>query len=994
MNVRDFLGTLLPTTGFFFTASPQKKAAPNGGKSILIWHNVVHETLDEAAKHVNWLTYQGRDAYFAMASYKEKKVWDANAKTGNGSLGKWRTRTQDNAQSIKSFYLDLDVNPNDPDKFATKVDALRELEAFRIKVGLPEPMIVDSGGGYHIYWPLAHEVSTDEWRPVAGMLKAICLRERFKADRSLTSDQARVLRALGSFNFKPAVLATVRLIIPAPRAYGFKEIASILETYADDHQLNIAAPLPTQAQLAGQQANGFVDNLGTTNDPAEFDRIAFACPQVGIQVGTRGQHTGEKLWRATLGIVKFCEPMALAYRAVSDSHPEYDESATVSKIDAWNAGPTTCKHFEQENPTVCDGCSYQGNITSPIVLGKRIAEAPPPTIELIDEDGVTEVVTILAPPHPYKRQLDGSIATISESKDCLELVVTVCPNDLYPMKLLRQTGADAEIKERTIWRAHLSTPKDASPMIVDFTISQSMVADIRTLWSFLSDKGFQVNPDQIKTTQQYMSAYLQHLAREASREKVYERLGWHDDHGTFSLGAVAIHNDGKMKPHDMSKNVERFTKKSLHAKGTLEGWKAAMDFYKGPGYEAHRIFLYGAFGAPLFHMDDTGNMGVMVSAAGASGRGKTTCLKACASVWGSSKFILNGNKAGTTTNALYEAIATIHSLPVYLDDTTERDVQDMKEMYLNVSTGLGKTRMLDGETVSGKVLEWMTPIFTTTNVDGMQAMQNQGGGSDPHTRRLVQVEFEGIKTDPESKIAADEFLRALAENYGHAGPLYMRHVVPNYAKIKADYITSINTITRTINSTDASAERFWVAFVACCHRGAKIAESLGLLTGFPIEKDIKWMIGSLDRQRGQMELNTRTPLDVLNSFLHKFESCTLVLQSKGGNLDRIVREPSQSLYIHHDMDLGVIWASRDAIKDYCRDTKQDFMGIERQLLRAKVIDSARTLKVLGADTVRAKGQSACWKINVPKLGPQSAVAPVPPAAPVSNVVPITGSKAA
>src|SRR6202012_1489589 len=176
------------------------------------------------------------------------------------------------------------------------------------------------------------------------------------------------------------------------------------------------------------------------------------------QVGSRGVHTGEQLWRETLGIVKFCEPQDLAYRAVSDGHPDYDEARPLEKMDNWHTGPTACEHFHQQNPLTCEMCPHWTKITSPAQLGRMVREAPAPKIEVVDPTtGATTTIELPKPPEKYKRRADGAILVTAEDRDGNTIHEVVCPYDFYPMRILRQAGGDASIEERSMWRGPLPT---------------------------------------------------------------------------------------------------------------------------------------------------------------------------------------------------------------------------------------------------------------------------------------------------------------------------------------------------------------------------------------------------------------------------------------------------------------------------------------------------------------------------------------------------------
>jgi hypothetical protein len=957
MNTRDFLQLLTPRSGAIFIATPSAQ----GG-----WVNIPHRSLDKAVDLVNQLTFENRPAYFSMAGYDKDKYFDDAAQ-------KWRRRTQANARAIRSFFLDLDVKPGDPLCFDSKDQACQSLKAFVKKVGLPRPLIVDSGGGIHAYWPLVQDVTTAEWKPIAEQFKAICVHEQFNADRSLTSDEARVLRVLGSYNVKRS--APVSLMVPPPPPIAFEDFAQRITGYAGLHGVATTAGRSKVGTLGSGPAVdvwGAGDNLGATNDPLNFDRIVFHCPQLQAQAGARGRDSGEQLWRAGLGIVKFCEQQAAAARVISDGHPDFDAQRTEQKIINWNAGPTKCTHFHQLNPSTCESCPHWGKLTSPAQLGRQIIDTPappmqitvPPAPDAIDQTPVTITLTRPEFPTGYSRRADGAVVREHEDQDGKPTFETICPYDLYPLAIRSQNGTDTEIDEHSMWRAHLPLKRGAGTEPRDFAVPLGLLADQRGLSKLLFSKGVVLSGDQPKFTQLYMSAYLQKLAKEAGRDQLYERLGWHDGHETFVLGDRVIHRDGTSTPHTASDAIRATTKNGLKTAGTLAGWQQAMQFFNRPGYEGHRFFLYASFGSPLFHMNDTGNKGAMLAAGGASGRGKTTCLKACSSVWGSPEaLVVNGNREGATTNALYSTLGTVHSLPFLLDDITERDSDELRRLALNISQGEGKRRMQADGTMVGRLDTWANLTLTSTNADTLTSLMSTGKDVDPHLMRVVSVEFALVDARADAKIEADRFIRAMGQNYGHAGALFMRYIAQHYEQVRKLYIRNVEKVDRLLASRNASAERYWSAVVAAAYTAAQIASKAGILD-FPFEDDLKWMIALLTRQRESIREAGSTPVELLTQFLDGHVRNTLALSPKGAtNLDNIVIKPFDELMIRHELDTDTIYVSRTAVMAYCAEHRTSFRVFEANLERDGVLAKRNAQKVLGADTVYSKGQTRCWMIS-------------------------------
>lgn len=971
-NTLDFLTQVLPTEGFYFTSTPGDKG----------WFNRAHTTLDDAVAHVNALTFEGKPAYFALGTFEQARYYDAAAE-------RFRSRTQGNVKFLRSFFLDLDVDPADPKKFASKRDAIDELKAFAKKVGLPKPMLVDSGGGVHAYWPLALAVPASEWRPVADQFKAICLSERFKVDMSVPADQARVLRAPGSYNTKRE--APVQVLWTAPPV-SFIQFADAVRDYAGAH--GVAAPSRPSgvSGLSGKAPAGNwtgEDNLGTTNEPVNFDHVVFACAQLQEQRASRGLATGEQLWRAGLGVVKFSLEQEKAARSISDAHPNFSMPATLVKLNNWSTGPTTCEHFHQLNPSVCEACPHWQKLTTPVQLGRHVREAPAPQIivENRDSSGTAPVViTLPDPPTGYsRREGDGAVVMKSEDRDGKPVQEVVCEYDLYPITIRSQSGADATIDERSLWRMHIPMVKGQPMQTRDIDVPLGMLADTKALSKLLMSKGLLLKGDQPKLVNHYMTAYLQKLAREAGREKLYERLGWHDGHDAFVLGDRVLYADGTSKAHVASDAIRNVTKGGLTTKGTLDGWRQAMEFYNRPGYEGHRFMIYCALGAPLFHMNDTGNKGVLIAASGASGRGKTTCFKACSSLWGNTDaLIVNGNQQGSTINALYHALGTLHSVPMLWDDTTERDPEEMRRFALNISQGEGKRRMNADGTLTGRHDTWMTPVLTTTNADTLHSLMGSGRDVDPHLMRLIAVEFGLIDTSVTAKIAADNFIRAIGANHGHAGGIFMQQIVQYHEKIRTGFIRNVEMIDQRLASANASAERYWSGTLGTAYTGAQIGHVLGL-HNYPFKQDLEWMIGLLTRQRQTIREAMDSPMELLVNFLNSYNRNTLVISARSStNLDNVVNKPFDDLLVRRELDTNLIYVARHAIMEYCTTSGSAFRPLENALEQQGIVVQRNAQKVLGADTIFRTGQTRCWKIDATKLAGYIA----PPQAAASNVVPI------
>lgn len=960
MDAKEFLTRLLPQSGHVVIATPETYKN-DSGKVIPYYKAHVHTSIDDAITATTNLVWQGKDVFFALSTYKEARVWNAEKQ-------KYQTRTQTNSKALRAFFLDLDIDPAPEGKkvyttFLSKPIAIAALKDFCKAVGMPKPMVVDSGGGLHVYWPLATEVPTDRWTVAADKFKSICQHLKLPIDPAVPADSARVLRLLGTYNLKKSTAREVKLLSEAHGPYDVSMFETIFDQFITDKGVTA---LPPRRAGSGRKATPNLaasilgDNIGVTSDPANADRIAFHCGFFGAHVAGHGRGMSEPDWYRACSLGQFSENREYVLEYISKDGKGYDYHATLKKASQWT-GPVTCLNIYEDNAAICDQCPHWGKITSPLQLGSVHIESAPPVVSvtLPGEEAPVQVV-IPNPPAPYIRY-KGTICTETEDADGKQDLKEIVPFDIYPVRIIRQTCSDNDVRELTQWCAHLHRVGD-----IYLDIPQTILADHRKLQLFLYEKGAYPHSHKNLELQTFMSAYLRELSKQQDREKAYERMGWHGDFTEFVIGESVVHKDGTITKHRLSDSARSATKSSIRAGGTLEDWKKAIQFYNRPGYEGHRMFLYATFAAPLLSF--TSYRGLTFSAAGASGKGKSTVLEACASIWGEPQtYVVNGNPDGTTINAMYHKLSVYHNLPFMLDDTTERQPEEMRKYFLNVSQGKDKERM-KGNDHDGRNNTWWTIVLTSTNADDVAQVTSIGKESQPHLMRVIPVWFNLVDDSTEAKIEADRFKAEYAVNYGHAGQVFMRAVMPRAEKIKARLIAMIERVDRDIQVQ--SHERYWTVGVGGAVVGGLLARDLGLLEGFPIEQDYQWMLSHINKMRQTALSHDVVPIDIVNDFLNAALPNTLVVSAKmTSNIDNIAIRPHGALQVRHDFDQGGLYISRSAFSAYCAKNKISFRNIEDRLEKDGIIVARNAQKVLGADTAFATaGQTRCWKIDAVKLG--------------------------
>lgn len=199
----DFLKRVLPADGDYVVVAIQTIPGVPPPKNKKIFEVVVR-TLTDAATAIRRLSTKPLDIYIAIGSY------DKNRRA---------------PKSKQSMFLDLDGK----DFAGGKMEGMRELVRFCKATALPAPaIVVDSGNGFHCYWPFDAEIAVGPWRALTTMFKAKCTELAFKADPTVTADAARILRVPTTLNHKGPVPVPCRIVRDDGRVFAPADLMQCL----------------------------------------------------------------------------------------------------------------------------------------------------------------------------------------------------------------------------------------------------------------------------------------------------------------------------------------------------------------------------------------------------------------------------------------------------------------------------------------------------------------------------------------------------------------------------------------------------------------------------------------------------------------------------------------------------------------------------------------------------------------------------------------------
>ena len=220
--MKKFFSTILPYHGVYFIVAKTEQG--------FIHHPC--QTIIDMSKAALQLDAQGYDVFYTCAAYHKESYIDVG--------GKRRQRTAENAGWVQSFWLDIDCGPEKSEAgkgYETIKDALAALLEFVDAVGLPNPTVVFSGGGLHVYFLLSETITKEQWQPVAKQLKDLthCPAIRLLADDARTSDIASILRPIGTHNYKPERNGAVVTQKIAGAAVAFDQYSQIINNAHNTH---------------------------------------------------------------------------------------------------------------------------------------------------------------------------------------------------------------------------------------------------------------------------------------------------------------------------------------------------------------------------------------------------------------------------------------------------------------------------------------------------------------------------------------------------------------------------------------------------------------------------------------------------------------------------------------------------------------------------------------------------------------------------------------
>lgn len=896
-----FYEAVLPPTG------PYCAVGIRDSRVIVTFHDSLVDLEQKTQEHAK----NGLHSYFALATFVDRKL---------GRKGY-------NAKELKSFFLDLDIGEDKGLKgYPDRTSALVSLREFLKATKLPDPSLTDSGRGFHVYWPLTQALSLEEWRPFARRFKKLCLDNGLRIDPVVPADSARVLRSIGTLNFKvnpPAPIQIISTVDPIP-----------LESFV--------AVLPELVDLSAAKAYGVDDFTRALAQgdypPTEFSRIVRkslkddGCAQIKRAV-VEAKTLEEPLWRAALSIAWRCTDAETAIHRVSEAHPGYNPDDTLAKAQA-TVGPMTCKWYRDNYPKDCEKCPQK--ITSPIQLGRKIeATAAVDGAYLVthpvEPDNTSEapnVVQVQIPeyPFPYFRGAHGGVFIRRRNAKTDEMEEhEIYKYDLYVTNRHYDYHGEGEGEGERV-TVSLHTPHDGIRSFIAPVTSLLVKEKAQVL---LSKHGVIAYGKEFEGIMAYIASSIKNLQRLAAADRTRNQMGWTSDLRGFVIGELEYTPTGvRLAP---ASSATRQIVPALMTKGKLEEWSKIANFYSRPGMETHALALFFGMGAPLLRLFG----GIEVRGAlinlmsNKSGTGKTTLQTVINSLFGHPVELLL--KHGDTMHSRVQILGLLNNIAATIDEMTNVKDEVLSEFVYEIPQGRGRHRL---ESQSNKLrantTSWMTFVISSTNSSLYDKLGRLKATADGEIRRMIELRI--TRPVAINKAESDQIFAPLSMNYGLAGPKFVQYVMNNMeetTKIFNQFKTRIDTDMKLDQS-----DRYYSISFAVAMTAGYIYAKLGLIT-IDVAQVYRCALEHLSRIKREVVQPVINPSDVasevLSTFLNENIPNTLVINGEKGELPQpALHTPRGPVRVRFEPDTKEVWIPATVLRDYFVERQVDVKSAIRE----------------------------------------------------------------
>ncbi len=985
-SIEDFFRAVLSGTGFPCLATIHPGT---GVTSHYVCENI-RKLVISASGLEKMCRRDGTNLYFCISTLAQRSYLDTN--------NKMRVRTQDNCLVSKVLVLDVDVvasgEKNGHIAYKTQDEARLGVQHLCDTLKIPDPIVVNSGHGLHVYWPFTEAIESRKWAVLAHKFKSACANvdKRLTADGSRVADSAGLLRVPGSVN--------VKVDRKSGEAYPIKEVyieqdCGAVEWSFEDYTIQIEGynakhdvPMSITQDMAPAKT-GLKPIVGSLEILPTFEPVAYSTLVKNCNFfkhyddNRNSDDVSYAEWYAIINMlahhvyvtvtvadteVHLSPQQAAIY--LSRGYPRYSRSETLFKLqESTEAGVIktrrTCASLSEINPEACRTCRFRTlGIQYPFEAGSKYS-APVERIVVekphVAPGGMLDVIQVElpAPPKPYSIGEDGGVyrrmAGDKDSEDAGS--VKIYEHRIVPVQRIKDDETGNYCVE-----LEASLPHDG---VVRFVISNEDFHDERTLMKELSKKGILVDKKFRPFMLDYLIKYTKLIQNAQAATENFETFGWkyrETDSRKFVLHDVVIRNDGVMPYRNTSRNIKELGAYAT-SKGELEEAIKVLRIYEGhKDMEPYIITLMLSFGAPLLAF--LNELGLIYNLIGPGGEGKSSAAFFASSIWGKPTES-HGLKIDTVASLL-DKIGIFSNLPFTYDEITALQPDALSELAYSITNGRGKDRLNSDGTRQKNMRHWQTVLLSSSNYSLYGKLAELRSGNNASAYRIL--EFPAPQANHKLRLIVDDYKAIAKQNYGVLGRRWMQFIFQNYHRIWESVKLAQANVKREHTSSDASKERFWNAAQVIVQVACTYTKELGFHK-YNADQLLTYMRNTLPRADVKDVLGDA--VSKLNDYINQNANGVIkIMDDKLVNIDldaRGMNAVSMRLEGYNGtVRKGYIPVA--SIERWCRMSNTDLPWLKSELSRTGVI--MRTIrKRVGSGTKFFSLQANCWEIDMlhPKI---------------------------
>lgn len=945
MNTKEFLERIWEPDGYHIISflTPDKRM-----------RNKAFPTIEEAAAFAARLDAAGAgNVYCACAVFSDIR------------------RVKNNVKSLKAWWCDFDCDKESC--YTTKAEGLKALDAWLVSTGMPRPMVIDSGHGYHLYWLLTRAVTPAVWLRGARGLKALMQVNGLRFDPPRAEDMASLLRPVGMHNRKDPDNPVVVTLESDAEAVDAEVILAIT-----DKVLSAEAPVApvlgaAPAFLSVDDADPLVVEAGAKYSGRE---IAKKCLLMQKLRDTQGDVDYET-WRLLVGLLTFCEeglPLAEEWSA-RRAETGHEQTDTKARFTSWSSGPSTCEALAGACAGNCTGCPFRRKIKTPLILGRLAPENKREVIKATMEEGLGDTeVTEEIPPFPEGYTWSGKSLirwVKSETKGTVTPRV-FCRQLFYLAGRIRTADGQYEY----VVRFHLPGDK---PVIREFMLPGDIIGQGGPkLLGLLGSKELMLynNEDAAKNMSAYLRDQVDRIAAVKGVLPTYSSFGWQAD-GSFLIGKRLYKPDGTISSALLSGYAEDVQGALPPPKGTIEGYARALNaVYNREGMEPMQYVILSMMASPLVGLYDKAYCGIPVALTGAaSGRGKTTACKAALYAFGDAMALTVAGDVGATPKARSAFLGTLSDLPALFDEVTSMKPEALSQLAYALSNGTEPMRLRVGQggvRFAGRESWHLQAALTGNTYIGARLAEN--GQTEAEAMRLFEIRVDSYNIPKLEPLAVAKQLTEMSHNAGAVGDAYIKWVVNHKAEV-SELFAEVSTRIPADSALMADPKyRFFRDHVILTMSAAKIMKSLGVIH-FDLDKLFTFAVRVVGRLIDLTEeTNTVDYADAIQKMMTDYQQD--IFQSEYFRLPKgsspytpriknqlVGRLITPNMKSYKEPFAGELLISAPAVGKWCVEHRVDRDALWGYLQGNGVTVNQRRLVRLGTSTIIPTLPTRCWELN-------------------------------